>query len=436
MNVQELIDACAQGGTVVLPAGTYDVEAFTIPDKVVVRGAGGAYGSLSATILRFPESTPICVHLAGMGAQLLDVAIQGPSLSSRAATGVRVSGHASLCRGVSVHFMTDFGFYVYASSADGTNANNFALEHCRAARCERAGYYVNGAETNAGRVLGCTADGNEGWGFFESSFLGNLYFGCHASNNTLGNYAQGGTIDAPTQGGVSNYSVFAGCYTEGTAPCPFRGSQVGVFGGNLIYQVHGWPDSTAAFPGQRAGYSSKLIFEDGPVRATVPSGGTRALANVVLTGDTEPWQLLRSWQGSPAWLSNTIALLQHDNSGWSVPYAATRETHSAGPGRRVYGSPVVSSPFRFVVQKSVSLSASPDWQTVELSAPLLAHDLSPASVPIVSVGVRETDPLSPGVIETGSHYIDMTTKKIRVRVRAVSGGVGDVVCDVERAWIP
>lgn len=437
LNVQALIDQKVQsgGGTVTLPVGTYDCEPFIIPDRVVVEGAGASYGSISATVLRFAAGTSVCAHLAGVGAQLRNVAIQGPSFSVRAKIGVRVSGHASLCHGVSTYFMTDFGFYVSASSADQTNANNFALWRCRAARCGRAGYYVNGAETNAGRIEGCTADGNEGWGFFESSFLGNEYSGCHASNNVLGNYAQGGSIDAPLIGGVSNYSTFVGCYTEGSSDCPFRAAQIHIDGGNLQYQVSGWPTEngvTTPFPGTVVGFASRLRFVDGPIDASIPSGNLRALASIKISGDSKLWCLVRSWFGSPSWLANTIALFQHDKSGWEVPFAATREAHPAGPGRRVYGAPFVNTPFRFVVRKSISLPSSPDWQIVELAASLLVHDLPGLpSTPVVRLSFNGVQPS--GVVEIAGHYeIDLIAKKLRVYVRAVSGGAGEIVVDVER----
>ena len=39
-------------------------------------------------------------------------------------------------------------------------------------------------------------------------------------------------------------------------------------------------------------------------------------------------------------------------------------------------------------------------------------------------------------VEIGSHYVDLGGKKIRARVRAPEGASGEVVCDVERVWIP
>ena len=440
LDVQKLVDECAAagGGVVQLPRGMFDVpRPIDIPDRVIVRGAGASYGALSATVLVFlPDVAPeACVYLSGAGAQLLDVAIQGPSFHVRSRIGVFVRGHASLCRSVSCHFMTDFGFYVHANVAEQTNANSFALERCRAARCGKAGYYVNGAECNAGRVEGCTADGNEGYGFFESGFLGNEYAGCHASNNPRGNYAQGGSIEEPLQGGVSNYSIFVGCYTEGSTPCPMRAAQIHVSGGNLLYSVSGWPDANGAptpFPGTKSGARSKLIFEDGPIKATTPAGNLRALVHALVDGDAKPWLLARAWEGSPAWLKDTLALLQYDKSGWAVPFASTREAHPAGPGRRVYGSPLVSTPFRFVVKLGVSLAPSAQWLVHAIPAPLLTHDLTPASAHVVRCGFREAE--ASGPVEIGSHRIDLANKKILVRLRAPSGGSGELIADVERVW--
>jgi hypothetical protein len=246
--------------------------------------------------------------------------------------------------------MADYGLHVAANVADRSNANNFSLEDCRAARC-RIGCYVNGQETNAGRIIGCVADGNSQYGFFESSFLGNLYAGCHASNNAVANYAQGGTEAEPTSGGVSNYSAFIDCYTEGDGPCPMVARQILVAGGNLVYTVSG--------PVQRVGYRSRLLFDDGDLDVAVPAvaGVRRAAFSYHYKGtpgaDVERhFAFERYAANSPAWLKNTRCL---DRLGttWLTPIAWTDERHEEGPGRLAQAMPSIGTPFRFALRRDV-----------------------------------------------------------------------------------
>jgi hypothetical protein len=345
-DIQALIDAtqASGGGTVHLPAGVFECSPFEIrrghvntygtPVRLV--GASLTYGRNAATILRFTGTEvnatvrQACVVISQPGASIEGVAIEAVSTADRPSIGVLVRAHAGRCRDVAVHYMADYGFNVAASEADESNANNFSLEDCRAARC-RIGCYVNGSETNAGRIVACNADGNSQYGFFESSFLGNLYAGCHAANNTVANYAQGGSEEHPTTGGVSNYSTFLDCYTEGSGACPMVSRQILVAGGNLDYTVSG--------PVQRVGYRSRLRFDDGDLDVDVPvvMGVRRAAFSYHYRGTPDAdverhFAFERYVSSSPAWLKDTRCL---DRLGttWFTPIAWTDERHEVGAGR-------------------------------------------------------------------------------------------------------
>lgn len=372
IDLQTIIDNCAQqgGGFVRLQEhatpGVYDaISAVVIPDRVSL-DLGPAFGSLSAFTLRFSKQAApeYAIRVAGAGSQLLGGAIQGPSLSARGSTGVRVTGHRARVAFTSAHYFDDFGFEVRARVSEGTNANGFELSGCRAVRSGH-GFYVNGEEVNAGVIFRCTAESNDGYGFFESGFLGGGYYSCHASLNPLGNYAQGGSIEEPTNGGVSNYSAYVDCYSEGTTPNPFHSAQVDLSNaGNLRLSACGWPDANGnptPFPGTRSGYASKLRFEEGGVSFVSP--GPRApIASLVHGANREEWQIAQDWIGSPAWFGKTIALARHGKSGWVSPLNVTTEQHAKGPGRLVQGMPFVGSPFRPLAKKTVQVP--PAGQTI------------------------------------------------------------------------
>jgi len=48
---------------------------------------------------------------------------------------------------------------------------------------KRTGIFVDGADSNAGIATSVDSSNNGRWGFFDSSFLGNTYVGCHAAAN-------------------------------------------------------------------------------------------------------------------------------------------------------------------------------------------------------------------------------------------------------------
>jgi hypothetical protein len=69
--------------------------------------------------------------------------------------------------------------------------------------------YVDGDSSNAGVITGCSAAGNSGWGFYDSSFLGNTYVGCHTEDNLGGAYKSDN---------LNARNVFLGCYSESGQP--------------------------------------------------------------------------------------------------------------------------------------------------------------------------------------------------------------------------
>lgn len=89
-------------------------------------------------------------------------------------------------------FIYDFqgdGVFIQAVAGSGLgetegNANGWHLDKVTVLGC-RNGFYINGPDANAGNAIGCNAMACRQAGFFDSSFLGNTYVGCHADGNGI-----------------------------------------------------------------------------------------------------------------------------------------------------------------------------------------------------------------------------------------------------------
>lgn len=88
------------------------------------------------------------------------------------------------------------------------NANSFYLEGLFIQN-NHHGVYVDGPDTNAGSIVNCHAKSNAGWGFWDTSSLGNTYIGCSTDINKLGSYK----TDSDNA-----FNVFVGCYRENNQP--------------------------------------------------------------------------------------------------------------------------------------------------------------------------------------------------------------------------
>ena len=107
------------------------------------------------------------------------------------------------------------GFSVFASTGDSNNANGFKFDHCLSTANIGWGYLTQGADSNSGTFVGCTAYSNGYGGFLERSFLGNYYFGCSSEANGIGKFAPGiGPGFILPQDQPNNCSVAVGFYFE------------------------------------------------------------------------------------------------------------------------------------------------------------------------------------------------------------------------------
>jgi len=63
------------------------------------------------------------------------------------------------------------------------NANNWHVDNIRCQGNGEWGVFVDGPDANAGLGIGIDCSGNGSGGFWDSSFLGNTYIGCHTATN-------------------------------------------------------------------------------------------------------------------------------------------------------------------------------------------------------------------------------------------------------------
>lgn len=229
------------GPAIYFPNGLYPCgNTIELKRSVRLHGDGSGLPWANTAVIKFPagvdgivinrfntleggvEGTPT----TAADASIIDgICFQGGGKASGGShCGVWLRARAHL-RNIRVTGFSGNGIQVVATAGAGGgaegNANNFIIEVGRAENCGGHGLYVDGADVNAGVVTAFDASSNEGWGVYDSSFLGNTYIGCHVDSNALGSYKS----DDPNAA-----NIFIGCYSEG-----------------------GWPPSEIAAPAQVIG---------------------------------------------------------------------------------------------------------------------------------------------------------------------------------------
>lgn len=218
------------GPAIYFPNGVYRCDT-TIQLKKSVRLYGNGSGLLydSVAQLVFPAGTTgILIHAYNT----INNTTEGTPTTSGSASiieGLRIiggrgtadayGGHGIRMRGMAeirncmVYNFEGNGYHIYAGAGFGGaiegNCNLWRLRGCFALTNKGHGFYVEGADANAGGALYCNAIDNDGWGFWDNSFLGNGYEFCHTESNALGAYKSIG---------ANARTTFIQCYSEGGQP--------------------------------------------------------------------------------------------------------------------------------------------------------------------------------------------------------------------------
>lgn len=176
------------------------------------------------------------------------------------------------------------GFHIVAAAPDTGNANVFGLNRCEAANNGRHGLYVDGPDVNASTIVDFNTTNNGGWGIYDSSFLGNHYFGVHTDSNVVG----------PVRtDSVNAANVFVGLYTESNQVSSVFAAPTTAFGGGngvgIVGVNNGLTRMDRSFVRQQAGHYCGIYhinvtnagsgFTSAPtITIAAPSGAIQATA--------------------------------------------------------------------------------------------------------------------------------------------------------------
>ena len=211
------------------PGTWYCSDTIGLEHQLTIRGTGSPSGNgYGVCILKFPTGK-IGIHIrsaqtATSGKDAAGTCIENITITTTRGSAAQEAGKHGVysntrfkMRNVIVSLFGDTGCNIIAEAGVTGNANVWYLENCRFAENGYDGLYVEGPDANAGTAISVDCGNNLRWGFFDASFLGNAYIGCHTNNNTSGGYK---TTN------LNGYSTFVGCYTEGgeTAVTPLFGS--------------------------------------------------------------------------------------------------------------------------------------------------------------------------------------------------------------------
>jgi hypothetical protein len=233
------------GPSIYFPNGTYKVNS-TIELKKSVRlyGDGSGLPNEGTATLVFPAGvTGIIVHrynttgatVEGVpttggdasvieGLQLYGAYSATPDAAGGVGIWLRARAH---CTKNLISSFSGHGYKVLATAGGGGNtegnANNFQINGGRCTLNGEWGCYIEGADANAGYILGLDCSANGSGGFYDNSFLGNTYLACHSSDNGAANSAYN-TIRGRTSmvwfGGVRYYAKFGATQAQLVATTP------------------------------------------------------------------------------------------------------------------------------------------------------------------------------------------------------------------------
>ena len=219
-----------------IPSGDYNLGTTTldINHTLIIEGessgmAGGSptalHWSAGTTGIRIQDSntsgasTVDGPHGSGQGTVIRGLAMGGGYTAS---SGNFHAIHARARVTVEDCYIGNWeGEGIFIDGASSGNANCSQINRVRVNTC-RNGIKFDGGDGNAGLVLGADCSTNREWGFYDSSFLGNTFVGCHAEGNASGPYK---TDDDNAR------ALFLNCYAEpGQGPSEMAGCSM-VLGG-------------------------------------------------------------------------------------------------------------------------------------------------------------------------------------------------------------
>jgi hypothetical protein len=205
-----------QGPSIFFPAGNYRMNtSIELKATTNLRGPQG-FGVSNFARLIFPANTTgIAINrwntLNGTtmgtgttgadGSSLEGLAFVGGGGTDRTKPGIWMRARCSI-RSCNFSGFPGNGIQIIAGAGAGGaeegNANSFYIENVICNNNNNHGLFVNGADANAGTIINLDCASNGRHGIFDSSFLGNVYIGCHTATN--GKPFSGGNTSVQSNG--------------------------------------------------------------------------------------------------------------------------------------------------------------------------------------------------------------------------------------------
>lgn len=252
------------GNTIFIPQGTFYFGAtIRIQRQFILRGVTAPDGNgWSGSVLVFPTGViGIRIHDYRTGTTGTDASgtiIENLTIRTTRNSPAVEGGFYGIysdtrftVRNCVITYFGDCGIAIIAGGGVG-NANNWRIDNVRSAENGFHGLYVEGADANAGLANRLDCSTNNGWGIFDTSFLGNTYVGCHTAGNLSGGYK--------SEGG-NNYSLYAGCYMEEADGEQQVDAPAIILGG-----ISGSKTNAGTAPVISAGLGNQLVVRNADVR--------------------------------------------------------------------------------------------------------------------------------------------------------------------------
>lgn len=233
-------------------------------------------------------------------------------------------------------------------AAEG-NANLWLVQNTRCQQNRNWGMYVDGADTNAGNGIAVDCSSNGRGGIWDSSFLGNTYYGCHVATNGVATTGGNSSIQSAYVSYENNQYAAHWAATEAELVSTVPGTDPTVWildfpGGGVKSTVPLWtpgrPEGTyfRAFAYFSDGSSSRNVFincySEGGQPGSVMLGNSAfyaGLLHLVYSGG-----ILTSEGGGTLWRATTLQAASEMVVG-----------DSGSPGTLTFNNDGTSLPWRF-----------------------------------------------------------------------------------------
>lgn len=314
MNPIPGLNPGSAGTAIRLPKGDFHLaRTLRINRQMILEGTSG-WGDIPGTRLIFPDGVSGIVieryNTSTDGKQgdwtvIRDLSVLARGRSNPNAHGIHMKARAKI---VNVKIQGFGGHGIYNFQPGGyDNGNNWHVQTSRITNCGGWGMYIQGLNANVGQAIGVDCSYNLGGGFFDSSFHGNTYIGCHAqtngppdaSGNSMGTgYAY--RIVGAAGGNHFNYTALINCYAESPQPSLIEHPAV-IFGGSFGGPLTG---STALAVGPlnspNASYPEGYVRRTGDVLTGVLGFPTRAFSGTTTIDHNTDLSLFADASGGTA----------------------------------------------------------------------------------------------------------------------------------------